>query len=126
MQIKIGFMGTPNFAVPILKNIYQNGYEVSIVYTQPPKKSNRGQKFEKSPIHSFAETIGFDVRTPDYLKNNKSEYEYFKNLDLDLVIVVAYGIIIPKEFLSLSKEGFINLHASILPQWRGAAPINDL
>ena len=116
-------MGTPNFAVPILKNIFQNGFEVSVVYTQPPSKSNRGQKFEKSPIHSFAETISFDVRTPDHLKNNKTEYEYFKNLNLDLVIIVAYGIIIPKEFLSLSKEGFINLHASILPKWRGAAPI---
>jgi methionyl-tRNA formyltransferase len=123
MQKKIGFMGTPNFAVPILKNIYQNGYEVSVVYTQPPSKSNRGQKLKKSPIQSFAETINFNVRTPDNLKNNKFEYEYFKNLDLDLVIVVAYGIIIPKEFLLLSKEGFINLHASILPQWRGAAPI---
>ena len=116
-------MGTPNFAVPILKNIYQNGYEVSVVYTQPPSKSNRGQKYEKSPIHSFAETLSYVIRTPDQLKNNKSEYEYFKNLDLDLVIVVAYGIIIPKEFLSLSKQGFINLHASILPKWRGAAPI---
>ena len=123
MQKKIGFMGTPNFAVPILKNIYQNGYEVSVVYTQPPSKSNRGQKYEKSPIHSFAETLSYVIRTPDQLKNNKSEYEYFKNLDLDLVIVVAYGIIIPKEFLSLSKQGFINLHASILPKWRGAAPI---
>ena len=123
MQKKIAFMGTPIFAVPILKNIYQNGHEVSVVYTQPPRKSNRGQKFEKSPIHTFAETISFDVRTPDQLKNNKSEYEYFKNLDLDLVIIVAYGMIIPKEFLSLSKEGFINLHASILPKWRGAAPI---
>jgi len=123
MQKKIGFMGTPNFAVPILKNIYQNGYEVPVVYTQPPSKSNRGQKLEKSPIHSFAETISFNIRTPDQLKNNKSEYEYFKNLDLDLVIIVAYGIIIPKDFLSLSKQGFINLHASILPKWRGAAPI---
>ena len=123
MPKKIAFMGTPVFSVPILKNIYQNGHEISAVYTQPPRKSNRGQKFEKSPIHSFAETISFDVRTPDTLKNNKSEYEYFKQLDLDLVIIVAYGIIIPKEFLSLSKNGFINLHASILPQWRGAAPI---
>ena len=116
-------MGTPVFAVPILKNIYQNGYEISAVYSQPPSKSNRGQKFEKSPIHSFAETISLNVRTPDQLKKNQSEYEYFKNLGLDLVIVVAYGIIIPKEFLSLSKEGFINLHASILPKLRGAAPI---
>ena len=123
MPKKIAFMGTPIFSVPILKNIYQNGYEISVVYTQPPRKSNRGQKFEKSPLHSFAETISLDVRTPNQLKNNQSEYEYFKKLELDLVIVVAYGIIIPKEFLSLSKEGFINLHASILPKLRGAAPI---
>ena len=116
-------MGTPIFAVPILKNIYQNGYEVSVVYTQPPRKSNRGQKFEKSPIHSFSETINYNVRTPNSLNNNKSEYEYFKSLNLDLVIIVAYGVIIPKEFLSLSKQGFINIHASILPKWRGAAPI---
>ena len=123
MQRKIAFMGTPVFAVPILKNIYQNGHEISAVYSQPPRKSNRGQKLEKSPIHSFAETISLNVRTPDQLKKNQSEYEYFRKLGLDLVIVVAYGIIIPKEFLSLSKEGFINLHASILPKLRGAAPI---
>ena len=123
MQRRIAFMGTPIFSVPILKNIYQNGHEISAVYTQPPRRSSRGQKLEKSPVHSFAETINFDVRTPDLLKDNKSEYEYFKNLNLDLVIIVAYGIIIPKQFLSLSKEGFINLHASILPKWRGAAPI---
>ena len=123
MQKKIAFMGTPIFFFLILKNIYQNGYEVSVVYTQPPRKSNRGQKFEKSPIHSFAETISYNVRTPDKLNNNNSEYEYFKSLNLDLVIIVAYGIIIPKDFLSLSKQGFINLHASLLPKWRGAAPI---
>ena len=73
MKKKIAFMGTPIFSVPILKNIYQNGYEISAVYTQPPRKSNSGQKIEKSPIHSFAETISFDVRTPDKLINNKSE-----------------------------------------------------
>ena len=123
MQKKIAFMGTPIFSVPILKNIYQNGYEIAAVYTQPPRKSNRGQKLEKSPIHLLSETLTLNTRTPEQLKNNKSEYEYFKNLDLDLVIIVAYGIIIPKEFLTLSKKGFINLHASILPQWRGAAPI---
>ncbi len=123
MQKKIGFMGTPTFAVPILKNIYQNGYEISVVYTQPPRRSKRGQKIEKSAIHTFAETIGLDVRTPDKLKNNQSEYEHFKNLDLNLVIIVAYGIIIPQKYLTLSKLGFINLHASILPKWRGAAPI---
>ena len=123
MQKKIAFMGTPNFAVPNLKNIYQNGYEISVVYTQPPRKSNRGQKLEKSAIHLLSETLTLDVRTPYKLHENKIEYEYLKSLNLDLVIVVAYGQIIPKEFLLLSKEGFINLHASILPRWRGAAPI---
>ena len=123
MQRKIAFMGTPNFAVPILKCMYQNGYEVSAVYTQPPKKSNRGQKFEKSPVHLLAETLNLNVRTPNHFKENNLEYEYIKNLDLDLVIVIAYGQIIPKNFLSLSKNGFINIHASILPRWRGAAPI---
>ena len=123
MQRKIAFMGTPNFATPILKCIYQNGYEVLAVYTQPPKKSNRGQKFVKSPVHLLAETLNLNVRTPEQLKDNKSEYEYLKNLDLDLVIIIAYGQIIPKNFLSLSKNGFINIHASILPKLRGAAPI---
>ena len=123
MQRKIAFMGTPNFAVPILKCMYQNGYEVSVVYTQPPKKSNRGQKFEKSPVHLLAETLNLNVRTPNHFKENNLEYEYIKNLDLDLVIVIAYGQIIPKNFLSLSKNGFINIHASILPKLRGAAPI---
>tara|TARA_Y100000590_G_scaffold444462_1_gene575236 strand:- start:1026 stop:1955 length:930 start_codon:yes stop_codon:yes gene_type:complete len=123
MQRKIAFMGTPNFAVPVLKHIYQNGYEITAVYTQPPKKSNRGQKIEKSPINLLAETLNLNIRTPNQLKQNNLEYEYIRNLDLDLVIVVAYGQIIPKNFLSLSKGGFINLHASILPKWRGAAPI---
>ena len=123
MQRKIAFMGTPDFAVPVLKYIYQNGYEISAVYTQPPKKSNRGQKIEKSPVHLLAETLSLNIRTPSQLNKNNLEYEYIKNLDLDLVIVVAYGQIIPKNFLPLSKSGFINLHASILPRWRGAAPI---
>ena len=123
MQRKIAFMGTPNFAVPVLKHIYQNGYEITVVYTQPPKKSKRGQKIEKSPIHLISETLSLNVRTPDKLRENNLEYEYIKNLNLDLVIVVAYGQILPKNLLSLSKKGFINLHASILPKWRGAAPI---
>tara|TARA_B100001121_G_scaffold166493_1_gene145452 strand:- start:1658 stop:2587 length:930 start_codon:yes stop_codon:yes gene_type:complete len=123
MQQKIAFMGTPLFAVPILKYMYQNGYETCAVYTQPPNKSNRGQKIEKSPVHIFAETLNLNIRTPHTLKNNKIELDYIKSLNLDLVVVVAYGQIIPKEFLSLSKNGFVNLHASILPRWRGAAPI---
>ncbi|MDB9825795.1 methionyl-tRNA formyltransferase [Candidatus Pelagibacter sp.] len=123
MLKKIVFMGTPFFAVPILKSLYQNGYPISVVYTQPPQKSKRGQKINKSPIQGISETLNIDYRVPTSLKNNKDEYEYFKNLDADIVIVVAYGQIIPKEFLSLTKKGFINIHASLLPKWRGAAPI---
>ena len=123
MLKKIVFMGTPFFAVPILKSLYQNGYPVSVVYTQPPQKSKRGQKINKSPIQGISETLKIDYRTPSSLKNNKEEYNYLKDLDADIAIVVAYGQIIPKEYLNLVKKGFINIHASLLPKWRGAAPI---
>ena len=116
-------MGTPMFAVPILKSLYQNGYPISNVYTQPPQKSQRGQRINKSPIQGIAETLNLDFKTPKSLKDNNEEYESFKKIEADLVVVVAYGQIIPNEFLSLSKKGFINIHASILPRWRGAAPI---
>ena len=116
-------MGTPMFAVPILKSLYQNGYTISDVYTQPPQKSQRGQRINKSPIQGIAETLNLEFRTPKSLKNNNEEFEYFKNINADLAVVVAYGQIIPKEFLNLTKKGFINIHASILPAWRGAAPI---
>ena len=116
-------MGTPMFAVPILKSLYQNGYPISIVYTQPPQKSQRGQKINKSPIQGIAETLNLEFRTPESLKNNDEEYEYLKKMEADLAIVVAYGQIIPKKFLNLTKKGFINIHASLLPKWRGAAPI---
>jgi len=116
-------MGTPLFAVPILKSLYQNGYQVSVVYTQPPQKSQRGQKINKSPIQGISETLKIEYRTPNSLKHNKEEYNYLKELDADIAIVVAYGKIIPKEYLNLVKKGFINIHASLLPKWRGAAPI---
>ena len=123
MAKKIVFMGTPMFAVPILKSLYQNGYPISDVYTQPPQKSQRGQKINKSPIQGISETLNLEFRTPKYLKDNNEEYEYFRSINADLVIVVAYGQIIPREFLNLTKKGFINIHASLLPKWRGAAPI---
>ena len=123
MAKKIVFMGTPMFAVPILKSLYQNGYPISDVYTQPPQKSQRGQKINKSPIQGISETLNLEFRTPKYLKDNNEEYEYFKSINADLAIVVAYGQIIPREFLNLTKKGFINIHASLLPKWRGAAPI---
>ena len=123
MLKKIIFMGTPMFSVPILKSLYQNGYPVTCVYTQPPQRSKRGQKVNKSPAQGISETLNIEYRAPETLKDNQEEYEYIKNLQADLAIVVAYGQIIPKNILSLTKKGFINIHASLLPKWRGAAPI---
>jgi len=123
MSKKIIFMGTPIFAVPILKSLYQNEFSINLVYTQPPQKSHRGQKMNKSPVQAISETLNINYRSPQSLKNNTEEYEFFGKIDADLAVVVAYGQIIPKEFLSLTKKGFINIHASILPKWRGAAPI---
>jgi len=123
MPKKIIFMGTPMFSVPIIKSLYQNGYPIECVYTQPPQKSQRGQKINKSPIQKISETLNLEFRSPNSLKENKEEFEFFKSINADLAIVVAYGQIIPKEFLNLTKKGFINIHASILPRWRGAAPI---
>jgi len=123
MLKKIIFMGTPIFAVPILKSLYQNGYSVSVVFTQPPKKSERGMGVNPTPIQHLSETLNIEYRTPFSLKNNKEEFEYLKKLEADLAIVVGYGQILSKEMLGLTKKGFINVHASLLPQWRGAAPI---
>ena len=120
---KIVFMGTSHFAVPILKSLYQNGYPISVVYTQPPNKSNRGQKLNKSPINLFSENISLKIRTPQFLKNNNEEDLYLSELKPDLIVVVSYGQIIPKNLLKIPKKGFLNVHASLLPKWRGAAPI---
>lgn len=123
MSKKIVFMGTSNFAVPILKSLYQNGYPISVVYTQPPKKSNRGLKLAKSPINLFSENISLHVRTPQSLKNNKKEELYLTELQPDIILVISFGQIIPKNLLNIPKHGFLNVHASLLPKWRGAAPI---
>lgn len=123
MKRKIIFMGTPLFAVPILKSLHLNGYPIDLVYTQPPQKSNRGLKINKSPVQQAAEKLNISFRVPKNLKQNADEYEFIKNTKADLAIIVAYGKIIPKEYLDLTKKGFINIHGSILPKWRGAAPI---
>ncbi len=123
MSKKIIFMGTPYFSVPILKSIYQNGYSISVVYTQPPQKSQRGLRVSKSPVQGISETLNIEYRIPEILENNQEEYDFLKRLNADLAIVVAYGQKIPKNFLNLTKKGFINIHGSILPKWRGAAPI---
>ena len=123
MLKKIIFMGTPLFAVPVLKSLYQNGYPISVVYTQPPKKSRRGMGLNATPVQKMCETLNIEFRTPNSLKNNKDEYDYLKKLEADIAIVVAYGQILPKEILSLTKKGFINIHGSLLPKFRGPAPI---
>ena len=123
MANKIIFMGTPLFCVPILESLHQNGYNIVVAYTQPPQKSNRGQKINKSPIQDISESLNIEYRTPKTLKDNDEEYKFLKELNADLAIVCAYGQIIPKSFLNLTRKGFVNIHASILPKWRGAAPI---
>ena len=116
-------MGTPLFAVPILKSIFSKGYNIPLVYTQPPSKSNRGHKVSKSPIHKFCEENNLKVRTPENFKNLDDEKNILKKLEADIAIVVAYGQILPKGILHACKKGFINIHASLLPKLRGAAPI---
>lgn len=120
MALNIAFMGTPQFAVPALKKILLTSHNIKAVYSQPPRKSNRGMQVEKSPIHLIAEENNILVRTPNSLAE---DFDFFRQLQVDLVIVVAYGQIISKEFLQLPKHGFLNIHASLLPKWRGAAPI---
>ena len=114
-------MGTPNFSIKTLEILSQSKYELSCVYTQPEKKSSRGQKLKMTPVHIMAQKLGIEVRTPEVL--DEVEFEYLNSLSPYIVIVVAYGKIIPNNFLSIPKKGFINIHASLLPRWRGAAPI---
>ena len=122
MPFNIIFMGTPEFAVPILKSLNDSEHNLLCVYTQPPKKKARGQKVLSSPIYQLAEKLKISVRCPVNL-NKDEEYDYIKKTNPNVVVVVAYGQIIPKKFLDLSETIFLNIHASILPKWRGAAPI---
>ena len=117
---KIIFFGTPDFAVPILDRIVKSNLNVISVFSQPPRKSSRGQKIRKSAIHRYAENLNLDIKTP---KKIKDEEKFIINSNIDLGIVVAYGQIIPEKILNCSKYGFINIHASLLPKYRGAAPI---
>ena len=114
------FFGTPNFAVPILDKLIETQHKILTVITKPPKKSNRGQKINKSPVQIFAEKKKLDIKHPKKIEDILS---YLNNLNFDIAIVVAYGQIIPENIINLCKYGFINIHASILPKYRGAAPI---
>tara|TARA_B100000963_G_scaffold360808_1_gene393235 strand:- start:206 stop:1126 length:921 start_codon:yes stop_codon:yes gene_type:complete len=122
MSFKIVFMGTPNFAVPILKSIHDSSHKVLEVYSQPPKKKDRGQKIQNSPVHDFAINLNIPVRCPVSLDEAK-EIDHIKTLKPNLIIVVAYGKILPEKLLNIDNLIFLNVHASLLPKWRGAAPI---
>ena len=122
MSFKIVFMGTPSFSVPILKAINDSNHKIIEVYSQPPNKKNRGLKVQKSSVHEFAEKLNISVRCPVKL-DEESEINHLKKLKPDLVVVVAYGKIIPEKLLNIENLIFLNVHASLLPRWRGAAPI---
>ena len=120
--MRIAFMGTPDFSVGALKALLSAGHEVVSVYSQPPRRAGRGKKERPTPVHAFADSMNIPVHTPLHFKD-ESEWQKFKQLNLDVAVVVAYGLILPQEILDTPKFGCLNIHASLLPRWRGAAPI---
>src|SRR4051812_27304225 len=120
--MRIVFMGSPDFAVPSLNALVEAGHDVVAVYAQPPRPAGRGKATSKTAVHERAEELGIEVRTPKTLRD-ADEQARFRALDADLAVVAAYGLILPKPILDAPKAGCINVHASLLPRWRGAAPI---
>jgi methionyl-tRNA formyltransferase len=120
--MRLAFMGTPEFAVGTLAELVSAGHEIAAVYTQPPKPRGRGQALQPSPVHAFAEGLGLPVRTPRSMRD-PAEIEAFAALALDAAVVVAFGQILPRAVIEAPRLGTFNLHASLLPRWRGAAPI---
>jgi methionyl-tRNA formyltransferase len=121
--MKLAFMGSPEFAVPALAALAAAGHEIAAVYAQPPKPAGRGQRETPCSVHKAALGMGIAVRTPAKLRGNAEEEAYFAGLKLDAAVVAAYGLILPKPFLAAPARGCLNIHASLLPRWRGAAPI---
>lgn len=122
MTLRIAFMGTPAFAAAALAELAANGHEIAVVYTQPPRPAGRGKACRQSAVHDMALALGLDVRTPKTLRD-PVEQAGFAALEVDVAIVAAYGLILPVEILQAPRFGCLNLHASLLPRWRGAAPI---
>lgn len=120
--MRLAFMGTPEFAVPTLDALAAAGHEVVAVYTQPPRPANRGKKLTPSAVQARAEELGLSVRTPGSLRNAEAQAE-FAALNLDVAVVAAYGLILPQAILDAPEHGCLNVHGSILPRWRGAAPV---
>ena len=121
--LRIAFMGSPDFAVPVLAALVEAGHEIACVYSQPPRPAGRGKKLRPTPVHQWAEAQGYEVRTPRSLKKVPEQAE-FAALQLDAAVVVAYGLILPRAVLDAPRLGCMNMHASLLPRWRGAAPIH--
>lgn len=121
-KLRIAFMGTPDFAVPALRTLVEAGHKVIAAYSQTPKPAGRGQQIQKSPVHKTAEELGIEVRTPKTLRDT-DEQRKFDELKLDAAVVVAYGLILPQAFLDAPRLGCLNIHFSLLPRWRGAAPV---
>ncbi|MCH2163842.1 MAG: methionyl-tRNA formyltransferase [Marinovum sp.] len=121
--MKIVFMGSPDFSVPVLDALVEAGHEIVCVYCQPPRPAGRGKKDRPTPVHARAETLGLDIRHPGSLKSPEAQ-EAFALLGADVAVVVAYGLILPQTVLDAPKYGCLNIHASLLPRWRGAAPIH--
>jgi len=121
--MRIIFMGTPDFAVPALEALHRAGHEIACVYTQPPRRAGRGKKLRPSPVQAKAEELGLPVRSPKSLKPAERK-DAFAALEADVAVVAAYGLILPQAVLDAPEHGCLNIHASILPRWRGAAPIH--
>lgn len=121
--MRLIFMGSPEFSVTALKELYHAGHEIVAVYSQPPRPKGRGQAVEKTPVHIAAEEMGLPVRTPATFKNEEAVAE-FRSWDADVAVVVAYGLLLRKPILDAPRLGCLNIHGSVLPRWRGAAPIH--
>lgn len=121
--MRIVFMGTPEFSVPVLDALVDAGHDIAAVYSQPPRPAGRGKKDRPSPVHARAEALGLPVRHPVSLKGAEAQAD-FADLNADVAVVVAYGLILPQAVLDAPRRGCLNIHASLLPRWRGAAPIH--
>ncbi len=123
-RLRLAFLGSPDFAVPALRALHGAGHEIAAVYCQPPRPAGRGKRETRCPVHRLAEEFGLPVRTPARLRRDAAEHTFFSSLNLDAAVVVAYGLILPPAMLEAPRRGCLNIHASLLPRWRGAAPIH--
>jgi methionyl-tRNA formyltransferase len=121
--MRLAFMGSPDFAVPALRALHQAGHEIAAVYCQPPRPAGRGHAVHRCRVHVAADELGLPVRTPSRLRTDMAEQAAFAALDLDVAVVAAYGLILPQAMLEAPRRGCLNIHASLLPRWRGASPI---